>query len=162
MRKRYLLVGLAGAVGFVALGAGVISAAAPPPPPPGDAMHGSIWGPEGMMSHAQWDDRRGRRGPGMGPMFCGPEREERLGRVARRTAGRTRAASISSRTLARASSRLSHWVRVSWLVTTDHKRIGILYIGTSLAFFVLAGIMAMLMRLQLAQADDFVGGFRSF
>jgi cytochrome c oxidase subunit I len=42
---------------------------------------------------------------------------------------------------------------VSWLVTTDHKRIGILYIGTSLLFFVLAGLMAMLMRLQLAQAD---------
>jgi cytochrome c oxidase subunit I len=42
---------------------------------------------------------------------------------------------------------------VSWLVTTDHKRIGILYIGTSLIFFVLAGLMAMAMRLQLAQAD---------
>ena len=42
----------------------------------------------------------------------------------------------------------------SWLVTTDHKRIGILYIGTSLLFFVLAGIMAMLMRAQLAQADQ--------
>jgi cytochrome c oxidase subunit 1 len=41
----------------------------------------------------------------------------------------------------------------SWLVTTDHKRIGILYIGTSLVFFVLAGLMAMLMRLQLAQAN---------
>ena len=46
----------------------------------------------------------------------------------------------------------------SWLVTTDHKRIGILYIGTALAFFVLAGIMAMLMRLQLAQAEaDLIG-----
>jgi cytochrome c oxidase subunit I len=41
----------------------------------------------------------------------------------------------------------------SWLVTTDHKRIGILYIGLSLVFFVLAGLMAMLMRLQLAQAN---------
>jgi cytochrome c oxidase subunit 1 len=41
----------------------------------------------------------------------------------------------------------------SWLVTTDHKRIGILYIGTSLFFFVLAGLMAMLMRLQLTQAN---------
>jgi cytochrome c oxidase subunit 1 len=46
----------------------------------------------------------------------------------------------------------------SWLVTTDHKRIGILYIGTSLLFFVLAGLMAMLMRLQLAQADGGVLG----
>src|ERR687891_1038572 len=41
----------------------------------------------------------------------------------------------------------------SWLVTTDHKRIGILYIATSLAFFVLAGVMALVIRLQLAQAD---------
>ncbi|HXG77688.1 MAG TPA: cytochrome c oxidase subunit I [Gaiellaceae bacterium] len=41
----------------------------------------------------------------------------------------------------------------SWLVTTDHKRIGILYIGTSLVFFCLAGLMALAMRLQLAQAD---------
>jgi cytochrome c oxidase subunit 1 len=41
----------------------------------------------------------------------------------------------------------------SWLVTTDHKRIGILYISTSLVFFVLAGLMALVMRLQLSQAN---------
>jgi cytochrome c oxidase subunit 1 len=41
----------------------------------------------------------------------------------------------------------------SWLVTTDHKRIGILYISTSLVFFVLAGLMALVMRTQLAQAN---------
>jgi cytochrome c oxidase subunit 1 len=41
----------------------------------------------------------------------------------------------------------------SWLVTTDHKRIGILYVSTSLVFFVLAGLMALLFRIQLAQAD---------
>jgi cytochrome c oxidase subunit 1 len=41
----------------------------------------------------------------------------------------------------------------SWLVTTDHKRIGILYIGTSGLFFVAAGIMALLIRTQLAQAN---------
>ena len=46
----------------------------------------------------------------------------------------------------------------SWLVTTDHKRIGILYIGTSLVFFVLAGLMAMVIRLQLAQANGGVVG----
>ena len=46
----------------------------------------------------------------------------------------------------------------SWLVTTDHKRIGILYIGTSLVFFVLAGLMALVIRLQLIQTDaDIVG-----
>jgi cytochrome c oxidase subunit I len=41
----------------------------------------------------------------------------------------------------------------SWLVTTDHKRIGILYISTALVFFVLAGLMALVFRLQLAQAN---------
>src|ERR1035441_1470625 len=37
-----------------------------------------------------------------------------------------------------------------WLVTVDHKRLGILYIATSLAFFAVAGIQAALMRAQLA------------
>ena len=41
----------------------------------------------------------------------------------------------------------------SWLVTTDHKRIGILYLATSGLFFVAGGIMALLIRTQLAQAD---------
>ncbi len=41
----------------------------------------------------------------------------------------------------------------SWLVTTDHKRIGILYISTSLVFFCLAGLMALVFRIQLSQAD---------
>jgi cytochrome c oxidase subunit I len=42
----------------------------------------------------------------------------------------------------------------SWLVTTDHKRIGILYLLTSIVFLVLAGVMALIMRTQLAQADE--------
>ena len=41
----------------------------------------------------------------------------------------------------------------SWLVTVDHKRIGILYIVTSGLFFLAGGPMAVLMRTQLAQAD---------
>jgi cytochrome c oxidase subunit 1 len=46
-----------------------------------------------------------------------------------------------------------------WLTTTDHKRIGILYVGTSLVFFVAAGTMALLMRTQLMQANEgFLGG----
>jgi cytochrome c oxidase subunit 1 len=36
----------------------------------------------------------------------------------------------------------------------DHKRIGILYIGTSLAFFAFAGLLALLMRAQLATPDE--------
>src|SRR6516225_7625945 len=46
----------------------------------------------------------------------------------------------------------------SWLVTVDHKRIGILYIGTSLFFFVLGGILAVLMRAQLATPNGKVVG----
>ena len=42
----------------------------------------------------------------------------------------------------------------SWLVTTDHKRIGILYIWTSLVFLLIAGFMAILFRIQLAQAGN--------
>ena len=41
----------------------------------------------------------------------------------------------------------------SWLTTVDHKRIGILYIVTAFAFFLAGGVMALLMRLQLMQAN---------
>ncbi|HEX9415796.1 MAG TPA: cytochrome c oxidase subunit I [Gaiellaceae bacterium] len=49
------------------------------------------------------------------------------------------------------------WTRgrvVSWLTTTDHKRIGILYISTSLLFFLLGGLLALLMRAQLATPNE--------
>jgi cytochrome c oxidase subunit 1 len=42
----------------------------------------------------------------------------------------------------------------SWLTTVDHKRIGILYIGTSLLFLVLGGILALFMRAQLATPNE--------
>ena len=53
------------------------------------------------------------------------------------------------------------WYRgrfVSWLVTTDHKRIGVLYIWTSLAFFLLGGVMALMIRTELLTPEtaDFV------
>jgi len=41
----------------------------------------------------------------------------------------------------------------SWLTTVDHKRIGILYIVTSLVFFMAGGVLALLMRAQLATPD---------
>ncbi|HWG89693.1 MAG TPA: cbb3-type cytochrome c oxidase subunit I [Candidatus Thermoplasmatota archaeon] len=37
-----------------------------------------------------------------------------------------------------------------WLFTTDHKKIGILYLITATVFFILAGILALLVRLELA------------
>src|SRR5437588_2388949 len=42
----------------------------------------------------------------------------------------------------------------SWLTTTDHKRIGLLYIFTTFVFFILGGVEALLMRLQLAQPNS--------
>jgi cytochrome c oxidase subunit 1 len=43
---------------------------------------------------------------------------------------------------------------MSWLTTVDHKRISVLYIVSSFVFFVAGGIMALVLRLQLAQADQ--------
>ena len=42
----------------------------------------------------------------------------------------------------------------SWLTTVDHKRIGILYICTSLVFFAIGGVLALLIRTQLATPDE--------
>jgi len=41
----------------------------------------------------------------------------------------------------------------SWLTTVDHKRIGILYGITAFAFFVIGGVEALLIRVQLARPD---------
>jgi cytochrome c oxidase subunit I len=42
----------------------------------------------------------------------------------------------------------------SWVTTTDHKKIGIMYLVLTFAFFILGGVEALMMRLQLAQADN--------
>ena len=42
----------------------------------------------------------------------------------------------------------------SWLVTVDHKRIGILYIGTAGLFFAISGFLALLIRTQLTSPDN--------
>jgi cytochrome c oxidase subunit 1 len=43
---------------------------------------------------------------------------------------------------------------VGWITTTDHKRIGILYLVTSFVFFLLGGVEALMMRLQLGEANN--------
>src|SRR5713101_1828149 len=45
-------------------------------------------------------------------------------------------------------------VIASWLTTVDHKRIGILYGSSAFIFFLIAGIEALIMRLQLARPDN--------
>src|SRR5919201_5275077 len=42
----------------------------------------------------------------------------------------------------------------SWVTTTDHKKIGIMYMVLTFGFFLLGGIEALLIRLQLSQADN--------
>ena len=51
------------------------------------------------------------------------------------------------------------WVRVhDWATTVDHKRLGLLYIGSGLLFFLIAGLEASVIRAQLAFANnDLVG-----
>jgi hypothetical protein len=46
----------------------------------------------------------------------------------------------------------------SWVTTTDHKRIGILYGVTAFVFFLIGGLEALLIRLQLAQPDGTLVG----
>jgi cytochrome c oxidase subunit I len=48
--------------------------------------------------------------------------------------------------------RTKRWV--DWVMTTDHKRIGILYLVTTFVFFLLGGIEALMMRLQLGVPNN--------
>ncbi len=43
---------------------------------------------------------------------------------------------------------------LDWLTTTDHKKIGIMYLFNSFSFFAIGGAMAMLMRTQLIQPNS--------
>lgn len=48
---------------------------------------------------------------------------------------------------------------LGWIMTVDHKKLGILYIVTSIVFFILSGILALVIRLELASPGatvDFV------
>ncbi|MFL6015312.1 MAG: cbb3-type cytochrome c oxidase subunit I, partial [Gaiellaceae bacterium] len=45
---------------------------------------------------------------------------------------------------------------LGWLTTVDHKRIGLLYLFTTMAFFLAGGVEALLMRTQLAQPNEHV------
>jgi cytochrome c oxidase subunit I+III len=64
-------------------------------------------------------------------------------------------------------ARLEHvWLQrpgvLGWLTTVDHKRIGLLYFWTTLAFFGAGGIEALLLRTQLAQAEQHLVGPETF
>jgi hypothetical protein len=50
----------------------------------------------------------------------------------------------------------------AWLTTVDHKRIGILYGTSAFAFFLVGGIEALLIRLQLARPANAVATAETF
>ena len=52
----------------------------------------------------------------------------------------------------RSSASRTGWT--SWFTTTDHKKIGILYLYTVLVFFVLGGVEALLIRIQLGAPEN--------
>ncbi|HZB98192.1 MAG TPA: cbb3-type cytochrome c oxidase subunit I, partial [Candidatus Sulfotelmatobacter sp.] len=43
---------------------------------------------------------------------------------------------------------------LGWLTTVDHKRIAIMYLYTTFFFFIVGGIMALLVRIQLAEPKN--------
>ena len=43
---------------------------------------------------------------------------------------------------------------IGWLTTVDHKRVGILYGATAFAFFLIGGVEALVIRLQLAVPNN--------
>jgi heme/copper-type cytochrome/quinol oxidase subunit 1 len=47
-----------------------------------------------------------------------------------------------------------------WLASTNHKRVGRRYITTAMVFFVIAGVLAGLMRLQLSRPISTISSSR--
>src|SRR5437660_9070712 len=64
----------------------------------------------------------------------------------------TYAAPVPILTTRRVAPEARSWT--SWITTTDHKRIGILYLVTTFAFFLIGGVEALMMRLQLGAPDN--------
>src|SRR3979411_1484909 len=64
----------------------------------------------------------------------------------------TYAAPIPQVSASRAEREPSGWT--SWITTTDHKRIGIMYMVVTFVFFCLGGVEALMMRLQLGAPNN--------
>ncbi len=69
------------------------------------------------------------------------------------TRSATRSAQPVPQIVARSVERVpTGWT--SWVTTTDHKKIGIMYLVLTFAFFLLGGVEALLMRVQLAVPEN--------
>jgi cytochrome c oxidase subunit I len=66
--------------------------------------------------------------------------------------------SVVAEAAERAGAAPRSWTAVlhEWVVTVDHKRLGIMYVTSGIVFLVVAGLEASLMRFQLAVADNTV------
>jgi cytochrome c oxidase subunit I len=64
----------------------------------------------------------------------------------------THVAPVPLLTTSRVAPEARGWT--SWITTTDHKRIGIMYMVTTFVFFCLGGVEALLMRLQLGAPNN--------
>jgi cytochrome c oxidase subunit I len=53
-------------------------------------------------------------------------------------------------------------VIVSWLTTTDHKRIGVMYIAIAFVFFLMGGLLAEMIRTQLYEPDSTLFNFHRY
>jgi cytochrome c oxidase subunit 1 len=60
---------------------------------------------------------------------------------------------MASIALPRTEARMPSGV-MAWLTTVDHKKIGIMYLYTTFFFFVIGGVLALLMRTQLAVGNN--------
>lgn len=66
--------------------------------------------------------------------------------------------SSNAHALTHAGQKKKNWL-VDWLTTVDHKKIGILYLFSGFFFFLVGGIEAILIRIQLAKPElDFLVG----
>jgi cytochrome c oxidase subunit 1 len=61
---------------------------------------------------------------------------------------------VLDETVATEPRRMALEVLHDWVTTVDHKKIGLMYIGYALLFLVIAGIEALLMRIQLAVPNN--------
>src|SRR3954466_6628004 len=107
---------------------------------------------QARRAHAAEHDQ-GRRSPGAGSVFAEPEVMDTAALI------RTEVPAIDEKLRAKL---LKTWTARpgigGWVTTTDHKRIAIRYIVTAFIFFLLAGILALIMRTQLARPEAHVVG----
>jgi cytochrome c oxidase subunit 1 len=68
---------------------------------------------------------------------------------------------VSAAALPRVTAPERHDI-LSWITTTDHKRIGVLYMGTTLVFMTVAGMLAMAIRTQLARPNETLIGAHAY